>query len=219
MQFNIEKVLVSLSRDRPVFHSEKDFQFALAWKIHEMYPRAQVRLEKSVVMDGEGDLHHVDIFILMGGKRYAVEVKYTTRKLSCTINGERYCLKNHAAQDIRRYDFLKDVEVLEKIIKNKIADIGFAIFLTNDPGYWNKPRKEHTVDKMFRLHDERIIKGKLQWINASKGTMRNREKPIQLNYTYHVKWKLYSYIHEKVCKEATFKYLILQVPPLSRESN
>jgi len=54
MQFNIEKVLVSLSRDRPVFHSEKDFQFALAWKIHEMYPRAQVRLEKSVVMMARG---------------------------------------------------------------------------------------------------------------------------------------------------------------------
>ena len=38
-------VLRSLSCQRPIFHSEADFQHALAWLIHLQHPDAIVRLE------------------------------------------------------------------------------------------------------------------------------------------------------------------------------
>ena len=34
-----------LSDSRKVFHSEADFQFALAWEIQKLYPDAKIRLE------------------------------------------------------------------------------------------------------------------------------------------------------------------------------
>lgn len=34
-----------LSLWRPIFHSEADFQFSLAWIIKEIYPNCEIRLE------------------------------------------------------------------------------------------------------------------------------------------------------------------------------
>ena len=45
---DITDVLDELSKNRPVFHSEADFQHALGWKIHEKYPDFNIRLEKRV---------------------------------------------------------------------------------------------------------------------------------------------------------------------------
>lgn len=38
----------------------------------------------------------------------ALELKYPTRKLACIVVGEEFALKDQAAQDTRRYDFIKD---------------------------------------------------------------------------------------------------------------
>jgi hypothetical protein len=38
-------MLSLLAERRPVFHSERDFQHALAWQIQLAYPEAQIRLE------------------------------------------------------------------------------------------------------------------------------------------------------------------------------
>ena len=42
-----------LSKERPVFHSEADFQHALAWKICEKYHELNIRLEKRVILNDE----------------------------------------------------------------------------------------------------------------------------------------------------------------------
>ena len=55
----------TLKHRRPIFHSEADFQFALAWEIQSAYPRAQVRLE--VCPRGQPAMH-VDILMWMDGK-------------------------------------------------------------------------------------------------------------------------------------------------------
>lgn len=41
---SLKATLQSLSTDRPIFHSEHDFQHALAWAIHERVPNAHIRL-------------------------------------------------------------------------------------------------------------------------------------------------------------------------------
>jgi len=42
-----------LSKDRPVFYPEADFQHVLVWKIHEMCPNYNLRLEKRKILDGK----------------------------------------------------------------------------------------------------------------------------------------------------------------------
>ena len=41
----------SLAKKRPIFHSEADFQHALAWEIHKTTSGCEIRLEYSPVPD------------------------------------------------------------------------------------------------------------------------------------------------------------------------
>jgi hypothetical protein len=45
MTLDIHGLMQRLSKSRPIFHSEADFQFALAWRIKESMPDCEVRLE------------------------------------------------------------------------------------------------------------------------------------------------------------------------------
>lgn len=45
LTLNIDRVIYELSKRRPIFHSETDFQFSLAWIIKEQYPNCDIRLE------------------------------------------------------------------------------------------------------------------------------------------------------------------------------
>ncbi|MGC8977214.1 MAG: hypothetical protein ACP5OB_06290 [Candidatus Ratteibacteria bacterium] len=180
-----EKVLKELSKERPVFHSESDFQHALAWKIHQKYPNLKIRLEKREEINNEEI--YFDIFIFGCHRIYAIELKYKTAKLEITLPNlnERYILKKQGAQDQARYDFCKDIERLEKFFK-KYKGTGFAVFLTNDSMYWKKPSKNlNTNDKEFRIHQGKILKGCLKWKEgASQGTIQRREEGINLTGTY-----------------------------------
>lgn len=48
---NLNDIINDLSKKRPIFHSEKDFQFALSWKIHEIYKDLKIRLERLVYIN------------------------------------------------------------------------------------------------------------------------------------------------------------------------
>ena len=74
------------------------------------------------------------------------------------MRSERFVLRDQGAQDIRRYDFLMDIQRLEDEVSEGRARQGFAILLTNDPSYWQPPRRDETVDAAFRIHDGRNCK-------------------------------------------------------------
>ena len=62
---NIEEILESLSNERPVFHSERDFQFSLGIKIKEKYPEMEIRLEVPMNDDKtEKRVEHIDMKVL-----------------------------------------------------------------------------------------------------------------------------------------------------------
>lgn len=42
---NVHPLMSQLAGTRPIFHSEADFQHALAWEIQNQHPQAAVRLE------------------------------------------------------------------------------------------------------------------------------------------------------------------------------
>jgi len=204
----ITNVLKKLSKKRLVFHSEADFQHALAWIIHEKYSGFNIRLEKRIILKNKEV--YFDIFAFNDNKAVVIEVKYKTEKFDTKVKNEEFNLKAQGAQDQGRYDFIKDISRLEEALKTGCGDAGFAIFLTNDEHYWKaSTRYLDTADKAFRIHDGKTIKDKLSWKQGtSAGTMRGRAEPIILEGEYILNWKDYSNLEEQKGK---FRYLLVEV--------
>jgi len=113
LEFNegeIKEIIKKLSKDRPIFHSEDDFKFSLAWAIKEEYEgkgeNLEIRLEKK--LNGNSDYYsflkekckessqnnkrdqgqkneRIDIFIIANGvkgkEKIGLELKYFTSEL------------------------------------------------------------------------------------------------------------------------------------------
>jgi hypothetical protein len=205
---NSEPVMLRLSQLRTIFHSEADFQHAFAWELHKMDPTASVSLERPYKTNGAN--LHLDMLFQSNGRSLAVELKYKTLKLQHGTDEHGYQLLDQSAQDVGRYDFIKDIWRLEAITKAVPNCIGWAILLTNDAGYWKPPSRENTVDSSFRLTDGATLSGTRSWGNmASAGTMKNREKPLALNGAYKLIWRDYSVVSPD--RNGKFKYLALRV--------
>ena len=205
---NINTIMNNLSVQRPIFHSEADFQHSLAWEIHRCFSNSFIRLE--LPWSRENKQKHLDILNGVGTNKVAIELKYKTRGLRVQINDETYSLKGQSAQDSGRYDFLKDVMRLEQLIEQNKGWTGIAIFLTNDSSYWKEPNTANTADASFRLHQGRSIQGALAWrIGAAEGTIKGREAPIILRNIYQVNWIDYS--RPSIGGYGQFRYAIFQV--------
>ena len=208
LPIDVEHLLSGLAVRRPVFHAEADFQHELAWQI-----RGSTGLEIRLEYPYPDDNRRLDIWLPQQG--VAIELKYCTRGLKAKRQGEVFRLRDQGAQDIRRYDFLKDIQRLEAACAQwENCKSGLAIFLTNDHTYWQPSKRTETVDAAFRLHEGRTIGGGLEWAaGTSPGTMKARESPLSLQSAYKMQWQRYSRPHNG--KHGEFRYLALHVAPLS----
>lgn len=209
---DIHEILSILSKQRPIFHSEADFQHAFAWGIHDRLPNASIRLEKPILVDAKSKPLHLDFWAEQDGKAIAIELKYKTRRCHHCIANEQFHLANHSAQDIGRYDFIKDIQRLEQIVSScqNIKVCGYAIFLTNDSTYWTPAPNGQTIDTAFRLNSGRVLYGTLSWGNqASSGTMHQREQALIIKGKYNLEWREYSRINSE--KAEIFCCLVVQV--------
>ena len=203
--------LEDLACKRPVFHSEVDFQHALAWHIHEAMPCSDVRLEFKPFL-----CQKLYLDICLPDVGVAIELKYKTRKAELKHDGEFFQLLDHSAFDCGRYDFIQDVGRLERAVDDGAvpAKVGFAVFLTNEPHYWKYPRfltksgYGKPNDCAFRIHDRRTLCGKLDWLRRPKET-DPRKCPIPLRGTYPVTWREYSSPGNG--EAGSFRYLLVQV--------
>jgi len=220
----IEELMEELKDKRPVFNSEDDFKFSLAWLIKEKYrDYVEIRLEKkmnnnkdassSEVGDKKNKNQRIDIFIIVKNdkEKIGIELKYFTAKIEWqdNKNEETFILAEQAANDIKCYDAWKDVERLEDFIRSGNINKGFAIWLTNinalsDDDDYNKNNYYY----QFRIRNGRKIpdaynpwnpeKGyvELEWDeDASEGTKKGREDPIRIKKNYNVSWKDYSILN------------------------
>jgi hypothetical protein len=141
---DIRETLSELARKRLVFHSEADFQHALAWEIHERWPRCSMRLEfKPLHL---GNRIYSDIWAVHDNAVIAIELKYKTRRLLVKVGEETFDLLNQSAQDVGRYDFLRDIERLEQMVAGRSDIVGYAILLTNDSAYGLPPENRSTLN-------------------------------------------------------------------------
>jgi hypothetical protein len=202
----IQETMAGLARVRPLFHSEADFQHAFAWQLHSRNPDARIRLETRPRPGVR-----LDVMALIDGCRVAVELKYLLRDLTTMVEDEVFELPFQSAQDVRRYDFVKDVARLELLLAEGGADDGFAIALTNDPSYWQGGDREDVADAAFRLGEGRALTGALAWAaHTGAGTMRGRESPLALTGTYELRWHDFSRVEGG--RYGTFRYLVVDVP-------
>ena len=179
---SIEALLATLAGSRKVFHSEADFQHALAWQIHEAMPDNQVRLEVDV-MQVEHQRRFLDIWLPVEG--VAIELKYKTRGLELEQDDESFALRDQSAQDQGRYDFLRDIQRLE-LMRSKLEQCkaGYAVLLTNDSSYWKVPTHRDTVDAALRVHEGREVSGALAWSRGRPERVRGRSGAGNRRYRY-----------------------------------
>ena len=194
------ELMEALASQRPLFHSEADFQHALAWLIHERRPDLTVRLEYPLRATGE-----IDILITEGKHRFLIELKYKTTKVNCEHAGEEFNLRQHGAQPLGRYDYLKDICRIEK---SELA--GAAIFLTNEQQYWEVcPRGNGAA--FSTAEAEQLENTILVWQNNQnvESIGKGRTDGLTINGPHTLHWRDYS-----VVKNSSFRYLMVHVNAL-----
>ncbi len=202
-----------LAARRPVFHSEADLQFAFAWQLKLHYPAAHIRLETRPRRD-----MRLDILTVLGGRRVAFELKYLVTRLTAEYEGEVFELPSQAAHDIRRYDFVKDISRLESLLDGGLADLGFALLLTNDANHWRACTRVDVADAAFRLTEGRSLSGSLGWAtSAGSGTIKGREEPIVLHGAYELAWRPFGSVGGKGSGE--FRYLLVSLGVLKPKTS
>jgi hypothetical protein len=108
---DVAGALSALAVHSPIFHSERDFQHALAWQIQLASPAAQIRL-KTRPRRGV----HLDLLVRLDGTSTAIELKYLLAGLQATVGGELFHLPHQSANDISRHDVVKDVTRVEAML-------------------------------------------------------------------------------------------------------
>jgi len=193
-------VMETLSRERPVFHSEADFQFSFAQTVTALAPQVRCRLERPIFNSATGRTEYLDLLCFGDDGETAIEFKYFTRRWQGVVGGESFRLRGHSALDLLRLHFVHDIVRLEKFGS---SSSGIAVLLTNDPGLWNEsPRK--TRDREFHLHDGRQMGGTLLWADGSYPA--NTRK---LRGTYALEWQHYWTVDEQPGGE--LRYLACEV--------
>jgi hypothetical protein len=204
---DIEPWLTALRRSRKVFHSEADFQHALALAVATADPEVRVRLETRPAAG-----MRLDLLVSRPGtdRHLAVELKYLTTTWGGTADGERFDLLNHGAQDIRAYDVVKDVQRVEQFVADHPNWSGLVLVLANDPAYWSQPvHGRATNADAFRIYEGQVLSGTRAWGPLTgTGTMKDRELAIELRGSYQCHWLEYSSLPGS---RGTFRMLALTV--------
>lgn len=208
MENGILMALEQLRKKRQVFHSESDFQFALAWELKSLFNDSDIRLEYATSSDIR---KHIDILVRIGSSEYPIELKYKTRTLSAVNNNELYHLKNHGAQDLGVYDFIKDICRIESFTTElKGFHEGYVLWLTNDSYYWRAPLHPNAGYFAFSVHSGAVKTGVMKWgDNMGIGSIKGRELELVLQNEYLINWNEYSGLG---VKNGQFKYCLVTIP-------
>jgi hypothetical protein len=220
-QQQLKNILTELSMQRPIFHSEGDFQHALAWAIQSSLPDFRVRLEYP--NQALTDSSHIDIAVSDNESSCYIEVKYKTKEFATIVNQETFTLRNHSALDFGRILFCKDIRDLEATKLDHEHISCFSLLLSNDKGYWSRGR-ENTHDANYRLHQfnannqQRTLHGLLtwnvepnKWADWVKRLQKRYRFPFTLNGHYNLVWENYSQLPAEQETIHEFKYLLLEI--------
>jgi hypothetical protein len=203
----------TLSARRPVFHSEADFQLALAMVMSQDERVSRIRLERRIALrEPVRDRAHVNVDVLarLNGQPVGLELKYPKRNLECTefADGELEDFQlPEGAYDVDAPEFWHDTARLERLIAEGEVVAGVSVMLSNYE-LWERERLMGSRSKAheFALYDTRAVQAgqKLAWRGATAAVDTG---PVRLQNEYRCLWRQYSTVGE--CR-TEFRYLILE---------
>lgn len=195
----------ALAAKRPIFHSEADFQHALAWEIQLAHPAATIRLEKRVTTAPR--VIELDLLVGLEDRHYGVELKYLRSGMTAEVDGELFTLAT-GADDHGRYFAIEDCARLEHLVSESLIDSGALVLLTNSTSTWAPPAGTRpTLYEAFRMHEGHTLGGTMEWGTGGAVGGRPGSGTITLDGTYPLAWRDYSTVSGK-----QFRFLIIGVP-------
>ena len=232
---NIVDILFEMKENYPLFHSEADFQFRLAWSMKERFSELDFRLEKAMIPDPTSypklyekrgtTTPYIDIWFrnTLTGTNYGIELKYIKQfsdsRKNFKVNDEFYSLRRENSKLEYMVSYWRDVQRLEEFKHNKIIDHGFSIYLTNDICFW-KPNATD-LNRFYRLAENSKAGLFSQFPLDTKGNPIGKKR-IEINQIYDLNENWYDYSDitpyfldeiSKIDKNkfSKMRYLILQV--------
>ena len=202
---DVERALAALAQERCAFHSERDFQCALARTLRELLPDIEVRTEYPVPWGNPSG--RIDLWLRGTDGAAAIELKYWTGPAELDVGGKRYSF--HELGGLERYEFWKDVERTELLVDKGHADGGYVVALANVEGLLGPPRRgwQGTNDAAFRLHKGRSVEGALDWAAKTAPGTKKENPPLRLRGRYVTSWRGYS----RPAPGVEFRYLLLDI--------
>ncbi|WP_405953334.1 hypothetical protein OG588_40795 [Streptomyces prunicolor] len=211
-RISLGDIIEQLRRHRPVFHSEADLQHSFARVLWELMPDVHSRLEVPQRLLGRSE--YLDLLCIGPSARTAIEFKYFTRRWTGTAGtpAEEYAVKGHAATDLARLHFVRDIARLERFCRRSDQN-GLAIMLTNDASLWTPPGsgRKQTRDRDFRIHQGRELAGTLLWAEGAY-----EPNTCTLRGAYPLEWEPYS---ELDGAGGEFRYVAVSVSPVPDEAD
>lgn len=199
--------MTALSRERPIFHSEADFQFALAWALKSVDPQAHLRLEYPI-----GNVRGaVDIVAMSNGRpAYALELKYVKTRTKMQIGDETYDLPDSLSDSY--YYVCNDLARMERFVAENPGACAGVLVLSNRPLSWNEWTHQRGCHA-FRISEGRTLSGILDWPrervrNRLSRDMRDR---IELRGSYPLLWRSFG-SSDREQTSRSFRYLLIDVP-------
>lgn len=211
----MENLLEQVKADVEAFLNQKQFfcnechlQMELAAYLRQNKNYCKVHLEYFVpnAIVQRQNLY-IDIVVEKDGEFLPIELKYKTAPLNKEIDrfGEVLqgvdVLKNHGARDLGAYDFWRDVNRIENLVK-RFSNVknGIALFLTNDQGYWTLPKDGTNPNYAnFSMKDGKHGKEK----NWQGNTAMSATRPsFNVDKEYELEWKDY---------DLPFRYCLLEI--------
>lgn len=134
---NITEIMEKLAARRPIFHSEADFQFELAWEIKLAIPNAKIRMEVPFYEIPPDKNMHIDIMVIINEKKIGIELKYKKKASILNHEGEKFSLKS-TKQTNSRKSFRRDADRLSKLYEKNEIQEWYTILLHNREAYSHK---------------------------------------------------------------------------------
>ena len=136
-----------LSEVRHAFVSEGDFQFELMKAVSSKYPDAIVTAEYCYPYECDDKAgNHTDIIVELHNKVYPIELKYKIIGFDIAkedFDKRKANLPSSKAYNSNCHAFFFDVYKTQRMVKYcSECEVGFCLFLTNDPFYWNPSEKQ-----------------------------------------------------------------------------
>lgn len=213
----LSNLLAQMAVDRPVFHSEADFQHELALRISHVGYRVRLEVPMNIQINETAVRAQLDLLVIGAQtQRTAIELKYVTAEKSVVYDGEIFSLSNNWGTNLSRFDGWADFQRVGAFVAAGHADNGLTVFLTNKKDAWSVDASlTANLGQQFSMHESRIVEANtvMNWVgNATSGSVSSKRlppySPVNVHQQAECLWRNYSNFPGP---NGNFRYLLLEL--------